>query len=213
MGQEKALHLCGGIFFTLVLQARKTPKKNQGDCLRDLLGIYDQSAKSISGNSLKTIASRFRNCDPELTSDYIRFGNPAVAEAFRERARESYDEIIDEIKAFCDKYLDLKLHGRWLVRALLELIEKDDLQKDNGKYVVLPECLPLYKSDLKDLKLVNFYNFFLGVWVHVCINCQDNGVGQQTYLDMTEDMGESKERKFNSEIGRHAYEVKHRETD
>lgn len=206
MGQEKVLHLCGGIFFTLVLQARKTPKKNQGECLRDLLGIYDQSAKGISGNSLKTIASRFRNCDPELTSDYIRFGNPAVAEAFRERARESYDEIIDEIKAFCDKYLDLKLHGRWLVRALLELIEKDDLQKDNAKFVVLPECLPLYKSDLKDLKVVNFYNFILGVWVHVCINCQDNGVGQQTYLDMTEDMGESKERKFNSEIGRHSYE-------
>lgn len=104
MGEEKAWHLCGGTFFTLVLQARKTPKKNQGECLKDLLSIYDPAAKGISGNSLRTIASRFRNCDPELTSDYIRFGNPAVAEVFRERARESYDEIIDEIKVFCDKY-------------------------------------------------------------------------------------------------------------
>lgn len=206
MGGEKAYRLCGGIFFNLVLEARKKPVKSQDDCLKDLLTIFDPAVKDLSGNSLKTIASRFKKCDPELNTDYIRLGDERAAEAFRERMKTSYDKSIEEIKAFCDKYLDLDTHGKWLVRALLELIERDQNIHDNAKFVVLPEMILVYKPDLKDLKLINIYNFLFGVWSYVCCYCRDNASGHQTYLDMTRDAGESRARVFSSEIGLHCYE-------
>ena len=82
MGSEVVFHLSGGIFFNLMLAARKKPLANQKECLKELLCIFDRSAKGLSGNSLVTIASRFRNCDPDLHSDYIRFGDPVVVEEF-----------------------------------------------------------------------------------------------------------------------------------
>ena len=36
MGNEVALHLSGGIFFNLVLAARKKPLANQKECLKEL---------------------------------------------------------------------------------------------------------------------------------------------------------------------------------
>ena len=49
MGNEVALHLSGGVFFNLMLAARKKPVANQNQCLKELLYIYDRSAKEISG--------------------------------------------------------------------------------------------------------------------------------------------------------------------
>ena len=94
MGNEVALHLSGGVFFNLTLAARKKPVANQNQCLKELLYIYDRSAKEMAGNSLVTIASRFRNCDPDLHSDYIRFGDPVVVEEFNGRMRENYASVV-----------------------------------------------------------------------------------------------------------------------
>ena len=127
MGNEVALHLSGGVFFNLMLAARKKPVANQNQCLKELLYIYDRSAKEMAGNSLVTIASRFRNCDPDLHSDYIRFGDPVVVEEFNGRMRENYASVVGEVKNYADQYLDLEVNGKWLVRALMELVEKDNL--------------------------------------------------------------------------------------
>ena len=57
--------------------------------------------KEMAGNSLVTIASRFRNCDPDLHSDYIRFGDPVVVEEFNGRMRDDYASVVDEVKKLC----------------------------------------------------------------------------------------------------------------
>ena len=81
----------------------------------------------LTGNSLKTIVSRFRNCDPSLAgSDFIHFGDPMMARVFRERICGSYDAVEKEMRSYADRYLDLETNGKWLVRALLELLENDD---------------------------------------------------------------------------------------
>ena len=125
MDSEVKFHLSGGIFFNLILAARKTRGGSQDDCLKDLLCIYDRSAKGLMGNSLKTIASRFRNCDPELNSEYIRFTDAVTVDAFTERMKNDYASLLQEMKNYADKYLDLETHGKWLVKALLQLIEMD----------------------------------------------------------------------------------------
>ena len=164
MGNEVALHLSGGVFFNLMLAARKKPVANQNQCLKELLYIYDRSAKEMAGNSLVTIASRFRNCDPDLHSDYIRFGDPVVVEEFNGRMREDYASVVGEVKNYADQYLDLEVNGKWLVRALMELVEKGSLIQDNAKFMVIPGGLPAYKQEFPELHVVYIYNLLLSVW-------------------------------------------------
>ena len=161
MGSEVVFHLSGGIFFNLMLAARKKPLANQKECLKELLCIFDRSAKGLSGNSLVTIASRFRNCDPDLHSDYIRFGDPVVVEEFNGRMRENYASVVGKVKNYADQYLDLEVNGKWLVQALMELVEKDNLIQDNAKFMAIPGGLPAYKQEFPEMHVVYIYNLLI----------------------------------------------------
>lgn len=202
MGSEVALHLSGGIFFNLMLAARKKPVANQKECLKELLYIFDRSAKRMSGNSLVTIASRFRNCDPDLHSEYIRFGDPVVVEEFNGRMRDDYASVVGEVKNYADNYLDLEVNGKWLVRALMELVEKDSLIQDNAKFMAIPGGLPAYKQEFPEMQVVYIYNLLLSVWHYICCTQGMAENGQETYFALADFTGESRPRKFDrSRIG------------
>lgn len=207
MGNEVALHLSGGVFFNLMLAARKKPVANQNQCLKELLYIYDRSAKEMAGNSLVTIASRFRNCDPDLHSDYIRFGDPVVVEEFNGRIREDYASVVGEVKNYADQYLDLEVNGKWLVRALMELVEKDSLIQDNAKFMAIPGGLPAYKQEFPEMHVVYIYNLLLSVWHYICCTHGMTENGQETYFALADFAGESRPRKFDrSRIGFESHE-------
>lgn len=207
MGNEVALHLSGGVFFNLMLAARKKPVANQNQCLKELLYIYDRSAKEMAGNSLVTIASRFRNCDPDLHSDYIRFGDPVVVEEFNGRMRENYASVVGKVKNYADQYLDLEVNGKWLVRALMELVEKDNLIQDNAKFMAIPGGLPAYKQEFPEMHVVYIYNFLLSVWHYICCTHGMTENGQETYFALADFAGESRPRKFDrSRIGFESHE-------
>lgn len=207
MGNEVALHLSGGVFFNLMLAARKKPVANQNQCLKELLHIYDRSAKEMAGNSLVTIESRFRNCDPNLHSDYIRFGNPVVVEEFNGRMREDYASVVGEVKNYADQYLDLEVNGKWLVRALMELVEKDSLIQDNAKFMAIPGELPAYKQEFPEMHVVYIYNLLLSVWHYICCTHGMTENGQETYFALTDFTGESRPKKFDrSRIGFESHE-------
>ena len=207
MGNEVALHLSGGVFFNLMLAARKKPVANQNQCLKELLYIYDRSAKEMAGNSLVTIASRFRNCDPDLHSDYIRFGDPVVVEEFNGRMRDDYASVVGEVKNYADQYLDLEVNGKWLVRALMELVEKDSLIQDNAKFMAIPGGLPAYKQEFPEMHVVYIYNLLLSVWHYICCTQGMTENGQETYFALSDFAGESRPRKFDrSRIGFESHE-------
>ena len=207
MGNEVALHLSGGVFFNLMLAARKKPVANQNQCLKELLYIYDRSAKEMAGNSLVTIASRFQNCDPDLHSDYIRFGDPVVVEEFNGRIREDYASVVGEVKNYADQYLDLEVNGKWLVRALMELVEKDSLIQDNAKFMAIPGGFPAYKQEFPEMHVVYIYNLLLSVWHYICCTHGMTENGQETYFALADFAGESRPRKFDrSRIGFESHE-------
>ncbi len=207
MGSEVALHLSGGIFFNLMLAARKKPVANQKECLKELLYIFDRSAKGMSGNSLVTIASRFRNCDPDLHSEYIRFGDPVVVEEFNGRMRDDYASVVGEVKNYADHYLDLEVNGKWLARALMELVEKDSLIQDNAKFMAIPGGIPAYKQEFPEMQVVYIYNLLLSVWHYICCTQGMSENGQETYFALADSMGESRPRKFDrSRIGFESHE-------
>lgn len=206
MDNEVELHLSGGVFFNLILAARKTNGANQETCMKGVLNIFDRSARGLSGNSFKTIASRFRNCDPELNSDYIKFGDPVKTNAFDGRIKEDYAAVLKEIKDYSDKYLDVETNGKWLVRAILELIEVDQGIKENTKFVVIPGGIPAYRDELKEMTTIYFYSFLLGVWRYICADTTTEN-GQDTYFYLSDFVSESRPRNLKKDrIGFEKYE-------
>lgn len=207
MAEDKGYRFCGNLFFSLLLKARKKPVKNQDMCFKELLKIYDRSAEGLAGNSLSTITSRFRNCDSELSSDYIQFGESVKVSAFNDRIKESYSSVRTEIVDYANKYLDVETNGKWLVRAILELIEGDITIKDNTKFYINPGHRPVYKQEMIESPKIYFYDFIFGIWHYICSTQMDNGVGADTYMKITVSTGESRERTLNnSYIGLNVFE-------
>lgn len=204
--EKERYHLCGGTFLTLLLHARRTPKKAQHKCLRDLLLTFDEGVQWLGEDSFKTVTSRFKSCDPKFSSEYIKLGSKYAFNSFEEAIRKDFKKVFDKFKVFIDAYIDFDKYGKWLVRALLELIEQDDLISDNEKLYVKQGFNPAYKYELKTETDFNFYYFLFGVWYYICQNCADNGIGHQTYFAWTKDKGGSVEREYISDIGLNTYE-------
>lgn len=201
MDKDIKMHLSAGIFFNLLLAIRKKPAQSQENCFKDLLYIFDRSVKGLSGNSLKTITSRFRNCDPELISEYLCFGDPVKVDAFNERLRDNYTSVVNEMVVYANKYLDLETNGKWIVRALLQLIYKDEDIKENTKFHVVPGNVLAYRDELKDMNTIYIYNFILGIWYYIC-SLKNNDSAQDTYRYLSEYVSGSRPRKFDkSRIG------------
>ena len=75
------------------------------------------------------------------------------------------------MKNYADQYLNLEVNGKWLVRALMELVEKDSLIQDNAKFMVISGGLPAYKQEFPELHVVYIYNLLLSVWYYICESC------------------------------------------
>ena len=69
--------------------------------------------------------------------------------AFNDRLKNEYEAVLEEIKAFVKRSLDVETNGKWLVRAILEMIEADAGIKENVKFHIMPGNIPVYKSDLR----------------------------------------------------------------
>ena len=53
------------------------------------------------------------------------------------------------------------MNGKWLVQALMELVEKDNLIQDNAKFMAIPGGLPAYKQEFPEMHVVYIYNLLI----------------------------------------------------
>lgn len=100
------------------------------------------------------------------------------------------------MKNYADQYLNLEVNGKWLVRALMELVEKDSLIQDNAKFMVISGGLPAYKQEFPELHVVYIYNLLLSVWYYICCTHGMIENGQETYFALADFAEESRPRKF-----------------
>lgn len=112
------------------------------------------------------------------------------------------DKKHGEVKNYAEQYLDLEVNGKWLVRALMELVEKDSLIQDNAKFMAILGGLPAYKQEFPEMHVVYTYNLLLSVWHYICCTHGMTENGQETYFALADFAGESRTRKFDrSRIG------------
>ena len=107
---------------------------------------------------------------------------------------------------FSTKYLGQSGKSKWLIAALLELIEKDTYIDKNVSFYVNPGHTALYKCELAEIHDVYYYDFLFGVWHYICTTKIEMGAGRETILEWTTDCGKRSERKFNSQIGHDKYQ-------
>ena len=144
-------YLCGGTFFTLILQAKKEKAKKtlfseegkvgekefivtESHLLEELVSIYHLKPFRFEyGNTCKTYTSQYKHCLIPTCRPF-KFENTFEMEAFLADLKRSDSIAFREMKNFVDYYIDEK-HYEILVRSILELISKDktDLEEDTNE--------------------------------------------------------------------------------
>lgn len=195
MDSNEYPRLCGGTFFTLILQAlrqRMNAREHysgDSDGLTDpevlvgLLKVINSAYEDPGKEKLKTIANNYKRCETS-TSTYLPFGDDQVINAFDKAIRTDYQTVLNGMIEFVNGFLDLgkSVHKDVsLVRALIDLIQQDKSIKEDDEFYIEPNGQTKKKTVLGGLKEVCLPSFLLGIWHYVVVNRKDNSIGKETY--------------------------------
>lgn len=187
--------LCGGTFFTLVLQALKQRVKarehyngerdglSDPEVLTGLITVINPDYQVPKDGLNKGKTNEYKSCK---TSDgtYLPFGDTPEIRAFDLRVQNTYSDALRSMAVFVDDFIDTgKAVGKHelLVKALIDLIQRDQSIPDDTEFYIGENGEKIKKAALGDLKEICLPAFLLGVWHYAVVNRKDNTVGQSTY--------------------------------
>ena len=206
--------LCGGTFFTLVLQALRQRMKarehysGDSDGLSDpevlvgLIRVINPDYADPGKENLKGTANNYKACKTS-NSTYLPFDDEQVLSAFDSVVRTDYQTALNGMIGFVNDFLDVgeTVHKDVnLVRALIDLIQQDQTIKASDEFYIGPNGEKKKKAALGDLKEVCLPSFILGVWHYVVVNRKDNGIGKKTYDTWCPSTGGG-QRKYTAHMG------------
>lgn len=188
--------LCGGTFFTLILQARqeRSAKRAQRrgdrdglsdpDTLSGLLKVMCPDFKALSSvYTFKTNVSEYKTCKNEGSN--LPFLHQQEVSVFDTRVKNDYRAALAAMVAFVYQFLEVgtSTHKEiWLVKALIDLIEKDQSIPETDAFYVCQNGTAMTKAVLCSSADICFQPFLLGVWHFVLVNRQEkNMLGKATY--------------------------------
>lgn len=187
--------LCGGTFFTLLLQARKQRKRarehrrgerdglSDTDMLVGLLKVFNADYIEPSFSTIgtfKTNTSDYKSCKIS-SSTYLPLADTT---AFDNRVKSGYEVPLRAMCDFVDRFIDVGTGAEKdirLVKALLELIDADQSIDSDQIFYVREDGSALTKASLRSETNIYLPSFLLGVWHFVLVNRKDNTVGRATY--------------------------------
>ena len=201
MASSECLRLCGGTFFILFTRAMKEHGRTTGalagehkrvanktadaasiserNVLKGLARVFHPTMTDLAYSTEKSNATRFKQCR-RITS--IPFDNGLLQNRFDERIKHNYAEPLEAMKALVEAQIDVESKGKWLVKALLELIDQDECIEDDEPFYVGPSGRPITKKDLRSESHFCLEAFTLGVWHYCIMKVPDNTVGTETYF-------------------------------
>lgn len=211
--------LCGGTFFTLLLQARKQRRqyrtyikgKNEeysdSNMFFELLKIVKPDYIEQPKDSFKTATSKYKNCS-QSKSAYIPLDESWVIDIFDKNIKEDYEKFLGTMVNFVEKFIasneDTKIK---LISSFLELIQQDKSIQSTDIFYVCSNGQALSKADMSDshCEILELYlpSFLLGIWHFIVMNRSDNSIGKDTYNSWHEEQekGSKAVRKYIGTIG------------
>ena len=208
MTPAKIPHLCGGILFDLLYEAKRTRRKAKdklkgGSDGLTIPGIYAELIKvvtgddvsSYAGTTLKKCATNYRTC-VNSTGEYVPFTNPANQSAFDAQYKKKDPDLLIRMSEFIGTYLN-EAKCEWLVRALIETMQAEQLDTE----IAISYTETLKVSELHTSKEISFLPFLLSVLHYVIMECPDCESGRPTFESWYSQSGSNTAWKFNSNIG------------
>ncbi|MDD5956390.1 MAG: hypothetical protein PUC40_05350 [Lachnospiraceae bacterium] len=211
MTPDNTSYLCGGILFTLMLQAI-----NKGGCANDKLdgdfdGISDTdvmaslyevvTGEKIAVNNKSTFekeTNQFKTCR-KYGETYICFTNSFVIDAFTSSVKQKSPDLLKRMSGFTKTYIT-KTRSEWLVKALFEVIEGDEEIAPDTVFAVT-YSLSVPKDELYGITEVELPVFLLSVLSFILQERPDNTKGRSTFESWHSHAGPRSPWKFNSNIG------------
>lgn len=195
MATNEYPRLCGGTFFTLILQALRQRMKarehysGDSDGLSDpevlvgLIKVINPDYTDPGKENLKGTANNYKACKIS-NSTYLPFDDEQVISAFDSKVKTAYQSVLNRMIGFVNDFLDMSetVHKDVnLVRAIVDLIQQDQTIMAGDEFFIGQNGEKKKKAALGDLKEVCLPSFLLGVWHYIVVNRKDNGIGKATY--------------------------------
>ena len=206
--------LCGGTFFTLVLQAlrqRMSAREHysgDSDGLSDaevlvgLIKVINPDYADPGKEKLKTIANNYKRCTAS-TSTYFPFDDDQIVSVFDRSVRTDYQTPLNGMIAFVNRFLDTSegIHKDTnLVRSLIDLILQDQSIEFSDEFYIGSDGGKKKKASLGGLTEVCLPSFLLGIWHYIVVHRKDNGIGKKTYDTWCPSTGGG-QRKYTAHMG------------
>ena len=180
---EKGMKLCGGTFFTLLLEKKKSRKITNPTCLKALVSIFHSTDDKFEDSTYTSHTSSYKTCEINH-SDWLVFDNDDYVKVFSDRIYNpsQYAEVLKGMeKLISDNLSANEDRQKELVHDLLELIDADNTIPDNAAFFVMKDGKSVQKKRLiSNTPELYFPSFILGIWHYIIENVFDNGVGKET---------------------------------
>lgn len=206
--------LCGGTYFTLVLEARKqrTSQRSRYEGEQDGLSqpnaltglgrvIYPEYESPKNKKTFTTNANAYKSCTDNGSNLAFLFQDALAA--FDSRVRNDYQKALNAMCNFTDQFLAVGTSIKkeeWLVKALLELIETDTSIDDNQEFFICSGGQGVTKAMLRLMNDFALQPLLLAVWHFVVTNRQNNKSGKDTF-DIWCPPRDRAERKYEGNMG------------
>ena len=192
--------LCGGTVFTLILEARQqrygvrehfagdSDGLSEMDTLIGLAQVMVPDLKRPAKTREDTVqgnTTEFKICKTAGGKGYYPFSNRQSKKAFDDRVKGYYAEALKAMCDFVKNFIWVKGSDKQdvnLVKALLDLIERDDSINNSQVFYIMPDGKPVTKQriDQIDGEDVCLESFLLGVWHYAIMLREGNTIGKAT---------------------------------
>ena len=206
--------LCGGTYFTLILEARgqRTGQRGRYQGEQDGLSqpdtltglgkvVYTEYIPPSNKQTFRTNVNAYRTCADDGSNLSFLFQDRVSA--FDGRVRSAY---LTALKAMCDfvnTFLEVGTSINkeiWLVKAILDLIENDESIPGEQEFFIGNGGQGITKSALRQMSDFSLQPLLLGVWHYVVVNRPDNQSGKVTFDRWCPSRGRA-ERKYEGNMG------------
>ena len=211
MTPTKVPYLCGGILFSLILQARKARTKardkfNSGsDGLKDtdvMMGLIEavtgDSFTMVHGNTFGKCTTQFKTC-LDYGTTYIPFTDSAVISSFNSSVKQKDPDLLERMSEFIDGFIN-EVRSEWLVKALFEVIQNDVEMPENTFFAVSEEQSVLW-NELENVTEVERPIFLLSVLAYILNNRKDNTKGRPTFEAWHTQSGPKSPWRYKADVG------------
>lgn len=196
MPNREKMILCGGTFFTLLLEARKpllgandhyAGKKdglNEFDTLFGLGRIINADLPEPMETEKKTVignTSEYKKCESN-GGGFFPFSNSTAIRTFDSNIKNKYQKMLERMDQFISRFIDVggdTKKDEALVKALVDLVDKDTDICEEQEFYINSNGTTQTKKQIKELKKVEIQPFLLGIF-HYAMNVE-NTVGKETF--------------------------------